>query len=374
MQIAINTLGPSKLKAGIGRYVSNLVNDLAKIDDKNKYFIFVNEDNFEWFANITNSNFKIIKLSNYSKIKFMRVLWEQFILPLYCVTKKIDLLHSPGFTLPFIKTCKQAVTIHDMTFFNYPEHHTFLKRIYFPMMIKHAAKRADLIFADSENTKQDIIKILKVKPDEIQTVHLGVEDIFFEKRNEKETKRILSKYNINKKYLLFVGTIEPRKNIATLISAFAKLPREDLDLVICGKLGWMYDEIFSLIKKEGISEQVKLLGFVPDEDLPSLYANSEVFVYPSFYEGFGLPVIEAMASGCPVITSNLSSTKEIAGESAMLIDPNDQEELIQAIKNLLANDKMRQNLIKKGRLRAKEFTTLATAEKTLRAYQSMYEA
>ncbi len=141
MRIAINTLGPSKLKAGIGRYASNLVNDLAKLDTENKYFIFANENNYNWFANIKNKNFKIIKLGNYSKIKFLRILWEQIILPLQCIIKKIDLLHSPGFTLPLIKTCQQAVTIHDMTFFNHSEHHTFLKRIYFPMMIKYAGKK-----------------------------------------------------------------------------------------------------------------------------------------------------------------------------------------------------------------------------------------
>ncbi len=368
MRIAINTLGPSKLKAGIGRYVSNLVNDLAKIDNQNKYVIFANEDNKEWFTNIKNPNFKIIQLGNYSKIKFLRILWEQIILPIHCVLKKIDLLHSPGFTLPIIKTCKQAVTIHDMTFFNYPEHHTFLKRIYFPLMIKHSVRQADIVFADSESTRQDIIKILNASSDKIKTIHLGVEEIFLKKRNKKELKQTQNKYSLNKKYILFVGTIEPRKNISTLISAFAKLQRKDLDLVICGKLGWMYKSIFKTMKQEKVEKQVKLLGFVPDEDLLNLYAGAEMFVYPSFYEGFGLPIVEAMASSCPVITSNLSSTKEIAGDAAILINPNSEQEITISIEKILRNKNLRQNLIKKGLERAEKFTTINAAKNTLKYF------
>lgn len=371
MNIAINTLGPSKLKAGIGRYVSNLVNDLAKIDDENKYFIFANEDNLSWFKNITNENFKIIKLGNYSKNKLLRILWEQIILPMRCMFKRIDLLHSPSFTLPLIKTCKQAVTIHDMTFFNYAEHHTILKRIYFPLMIKYAARQADIIFADSENTRQDIIRILKTKSDKIKTVHLGVEDIFFEKRTKEEIKQILNKYNLDKKYILFVGTIEPRKNIPALIRAFARIQRKNIDLVICGKLGWMYDSIFSTMQTEKISNRVKLIGFVPDEDLPSIYAGAEVFVYPSFYEGFGIPIVEAMASGCPVITSNISSTKEIAGDAALLFNPNDDEELTDAIENLLNNKNLNKQFRLFGRLRAQIFKTKRTAELVLKSYEDL---
>ncbi len=209
---------------------------------------------------------------------------------------------------------------------------------------------------------------MNVNPKKIQIVYLGVEEIFFEKKSKEKIKQTLNKHNLDKKYILFVGTIEPRKNISALIGAFAKLQRRELELVICGKLGWMYDNLFSVIKKEEISEQVKLLGFVPDEDLPSLYAGAEMFVYPSFYEGFGLPVVEAMASGCPVITSDLSSTKEIAGEAAVLINPNSEDELTNAIKTMLKNNRLRERIVKNGIERAEEFTALRTAKNTLQMY------
>lgn len=372
MRIAINTLGPSKLKAGIGRYVSNLVNYLAKIDFENEYFIFANKDNIGWFSEINNANFKIIKVGDYSKIKPIRILWEQTIFPLHCITKKIDLLHSPGFTLPFIKTCRQAVTIHDMTFFTHKQHHSFFKRFYFPFMIKISAENADIIFADSENSKKNIINILSVNPYKVRVVHLGIENYFYRKEN---IKSVLEKYKIKKKYILFVGTIEPRKNLINLVEAFSKINKreieKDLELVICGKLGWMYDELFSKINKLKIKERIRFLGFVPDQDLPFLYSGAEMFVYPSFYEGFGLPVIEAMACGCPVITSNISSMKEIAEGASVLVDPNDSESISSAINLLLSNKKLKNELIASGLKRAKMFNCLSLAEKTFRGYQEL---
>lgn len=371
VRIAINTLGPSKIKAGIGNYVVNLVKELSKLDIKNEYVILANSDNAEFFTT-NNPNFKTITLPNYTRTKFLRILWEQFKLPKLLRQMGIDILHSPGFIAPLRMTAKSVVTIHDMTFFSHPQYHTKFKRFYFKKMIPLTAKKAAVIIADSENTKKDICKYLDADKQKIAVIHLGVGKDFKKIDAGKAKKFISRKYGIKNKFILFVGMIEPRKNLQRLVDAFLQLKEHELKLVIVGKKGWQMDEFFKMIKELKLEDSIIFPGYVPDDDLVKFYNAAEVFVYPSMYEGFGIPVLEALACGCPVITSNTSSMPEITGPAAVLINPADTQDIKKAMQKLLKNEQLRKTLSEQGIEQAKKFSWQKTAQKTLEAYEKTY--
>ena len=371
MRIAINTLGPSKIKAGIGNYVVNLVKELSKIDNKNEYTIFANKDNAEYFTT-NNPNFKTITLPNYTRTRFIRILWEQCRLPKLLKQMNIDILHSPGFIAPLKMTAKSIVTIHDMTFFSHPQYHTRFKQYYFKKMIPLTVKKANIIIADSENTKKDIHKYLNTEKSKIITIHLGASEDFKKIDRNKAKKFISKKYSIKNKFILFVGMIEPRKNLQRLVDAFIQIKNPELKIVIVGKKGWQMEEFFKMIKDSKLEDTIIFPGYVPDEDLVKFYNAAEIFVYPSIYEGFGIPVLEALACGCPVITSNTSSMPEITGPAAKLIDPNDTDDIKKTIQKLLRNEQLRQTLGEEGIIQAKKFSWQKTAQKTLEAYEKTH--
>lgn len=371
MKIAINTLGPSSLKTGIGNYVVNLVNWLARLDTINEYCILSNESNSAFF-DVKNKNFHTIVLPKYTKIKILRIFWEQLRLPFLLKKMNIDLLHSPGFVAPLIKTTKSVVTIHDMTFFSHQEKHTKSKVWYFKNMIPLSAKRADAIIADSDNTKKEISKYLEIPRSKITTVYLGVSKEF-KQINKKNARAILrKKYSIENKFILFVGMIEPRKNLLKLVDAFLHIKVPLLKLVIVGQKGWHTKELFETIKELNLENEVLFPGYVPDGDLVLFYNAAEVFVYPSLYEGFGIPVLEAMACGCPVVTSNVSSLPEIAENAALLVNPLNVNELAKSVHKILKDSTIRDALINRGLRRAKEFTWDKTAHKTLDVYYQVF--
>lgn len=365
MKIAINTLGSSKIKVGIGNYVVNLVNELQKLDFENDYLILVGRENRGLFAK--SKNFKFVTVWFWNQNKLLRIFWEQLILPFRLLIHRIDILHSPGFVSPILKTTKQIITIHDMTFFTHPNYHLKSKVKYFQNMIPISAKNANWILTDSENTKKDVVEILGTDQTKIKTVYFGTNFKFL----KGSSKFIKQKYKLNCPFILFVGMIEPRKNIFNLIRAFSKISSKiKHKLVIVGKKGWMYDEIFELVEKLTLREKVIFTDYVSDKYLEYFYSAADLFIYPSYYEGFGIPVIEAMACGCPVITSNNSCLSEIAKNAAVLINnPDDTEEIAQKIKRVLFSSIVKQNLSKKGLTRAKDFSWQKTAAKTLEVYK-----
>lgn len=367
MKIAINTLGPSKVKVGIGNYVVSLVNWLQKTDKENEYLIFVGKENEHFFKKA--KNFKFHNIGVFNKNWLIRIIWEQLLLPSILRRKKIDILHSPGFVSPILKNTKQIVTIHDMTFFTHSHFHLSSKVKYFGKLIPISIQRADMVITDSESTKKDIIKLLKTDSNKIKTVHLGTD---FKPKIGAQTW-IRQKYKIKSPFVLYTGTIEPRKNIANLIRAYAKIASKiKQQLVIVGKKGWMYDEVFELVEKLGLKERVIFAGYIPDKDLESFYSAADLFIYPSYYEGFGIPVVEAMACGCPVITSNNSSLSEIASGAALLINnPDDIDEIARKMQRVILNKKLQKTLKQKGFARSKVFSWEKTAEKTLRAYKAL---
>ena len=226
---------------------------------------------------------------------------------------------------------------------------------------------------DSNSTKNDIIKFYPRYEDKIKVIYLGVESHFFP-RSSQEVEKVLNKYNFNFKYFLFLGTVEPRKNIVRVVDAFIRLKQEENiehKLVIIGRKGWLYKEILEKISKTPFSHDIVFSDFMSDNDLPFLYSGAEIFLYPSLYEGFGLPVLEAMSCGSPVITSNLSSLPEVAGDAAILVDPMNVEEIVQAMEKLLRDRELRKELKRKSLERAKFFSWDMAAKETLHLYEDI---
>lgn len=369
MNIAIDLTPIPKDKCGVGVYLYNLVKFLQKIDHKNVYYLFIQDDDLKGF-NIYRENFKYVPVpSKYLRKTFLRLIWEQTILPLKLKKLKIDLLHSPHYSMPYFSSVKQVVTFHDMSFFIMPGVHTFAKRHLFRLYMWLTSKKADSIISVSHSTAEDLTKILKIKDVNSSVIALGVDERF---NNSAEVDRtILKSYKIDGNYFLYVGMIEPRKNIVRLLKAYDNLPggiKNAYKLVICGKKGWMYDDVFRYMEANNLKDKIIFTGFVKDEHLPHIYRGAKLMLYVSLYEGFGLPLVEAMVSGIPYITSNLSSMKEIAGEAGIKVDPYDENAIKEAIIQLLSDEELYDSLVEKGINRVKKYNWTDCAGKTREVY------
>ena len=292
-------------------------------------------------------------------------LWSQIFLPIHLYTKsKIDLYFAPAHYIPRFCPAPIVVTIHDLSFFYYPSE--FRKKDLFQLKnwTAQAIHKSKAIIAVSKTTKKDIVKWYQIPDTKISVIYNG-----FEKKSEdKSDKDVLMQYNISeKKYILYVGTLQPRKNIVTLIHAFNDYYKthEGLKLVIVGKKGWLYDEIFAEVKRLSLNDKVIFTDFIPDEDVIILYKNAWVFVMPSLYEGFGIPILEAMAYGCPVISSQNSSLPEIGGEACLYFDPEDPNDLIEKLYQLAQSKEIYNKLIKTGKNRITLFSWERCAHETL---------
>ncbi|HVS88018.1 MAG TPA: glycosyltransferase family 1 protein [Candidatus Acidoferrum sp.] len=259
-----------------------------------------------------------------------------------------------------------------MTFHLTPSRHALHKRVYFHTMIPAMVRRSDAVITISESTKRDLLALLKAKEEKISVVHLGVDARFQPLKDEGQLAKIRQKYSLPREFILFVGLIEPRKNLETLVDAYlAASISGQFDLVLAGSMGWGYSGLMQKIANSHVGSRIRMPGYVADADLPALYSLATVFVYPSLYEGFGLPVLEAMACGAPVITSCVSSLPEVAGDAAVLIDPSDAGALTLALQQVLRDSQLRKSLSQRARQRAQLFTWEQTAQKTLDIYRTI---
>jgi glycosyltransferase involved in cell wall biosynthesis len=301
----------------------------------------------------------------------VRLVWEQINLPRLANSKNIDLLHSLHYTMPLAYRSRSVVTFHDMTFFLFPQLHTLPKRYFFRFFIHTSSRQASALIADSESTRQDAIRLVGIPAEKIFTAQLGVTQEFHCIKDESALEQARQKYHLPEHFLLFVGMIEPRKNLPALLEAFSSIADQipEYHLVFAGPKGWMVEDILQQKCAPKINGKVHFPGYVEQADLPLVYNMADVFIYPSIYEGFGLPVLEAMACGTPVITSNVSSMPEIVGEAGVLLPPDDSQALAQAILELVNDPAERQRLSVKGLERAMAFTWERTADKTLAVYR-----
>lgn len=355
MKIGVDTQTTLGQKTGFGFYVNNLIKNLGEIDNKNQYYFF-----------------KPKKESDLSTPE--RFIWDQFKIPVHAREKKVDILHQASFSAPVLYSGKTVVTVHDLIARLFGKDIPFYSRMFFGAWMPFSYRFADRIIAISEHTKKDIVKILKVDPKKITVIPLAAGKEFHPVKNKAKIKMVKRKYHTGEKYLLHVGTLNPRKNLEFLIKVFNNVLEKcpDYNLVITGKKGWYYEGLFKLVKKLGLKEKVIFTGYVQDEDAPYLYNGADLFVFPSLYEGFGLPPLEAMACGKPVISSDTSSLPEVIGEAGILLPPDNNKLWVEAIKKVLTNQKIRQEMIKNSLLQAAKFSWRSTAEKTLKVYEDLY--
>lgn len=360
-------------KAGVGVYALNLITKLYELDKINNYFIVVQDDDNS-LDFIDGNNYKLIKIkAKFFRKLILRFFMEQFYLPYLTIKHKIDLVHSLHYSFPLLSPAKKLVTLCDMTFFKFPRSHVLIKRIYFRFFINLIPIFAYEIIAISKSSLDDFREIFPKWKNKGRVVYLGKSDSFRPNLNRERIEKIKGLFGITKEYLLFIGTIEPRKNIKNLVLAFHKLLNtgENYQLVIAGKKGWYYEEVFELINELGLKENVIFTGFMDEKDKPYLIAGAKIFIYPSIYEGFGIPVLEAIACGIPTITSNVSSLPEVSGDAALFAGPSDSVELCMCMKKLINDGALYQRLKQKSVEQAEKFTWDKTALGTLAVYNSL---
>ena len=362
------------LKLGVGVYAYNLVRNLLRVDSRNEYFVIIQDDD-PCLDELESERFTLVRVkSRFFRNKILRFFLEQLYIPHLIIRYGIDVMHSLHYSFPSISfRAKKVVTVHDMTFYLFPKMHIPIKRVYFKAFIRLSSLLADRIITDSVSTMNDYVRLLRHKKDNITAIHLGYDDRFHPGLDRSEIARIKKKYGIEGEYLLFIGAIEPRKNIKSIIIACNRLLNDgfDLTLVIAGPKGWAYSEILETAGRLGLSRHVVFTGFLQESEKPYLLEGAAIFIYPSFYEGFGIPVLEAMACGVPTITSNVSSMPEITGDAAILVDPQNVEDLYLKTKELLTDNRKLDVMKKKSVDQAGNFSWTKTAQETLGVYNTM---
>lgn len=290
------------------------------------------------------------------------------------IRESLDVLHSPIFVPPLLYRGKTVMTVFDLTFKLYPETMKWTGRLWWQLLGAAGFKKANAIIALSENTKRDLCIRFGVAPAKVQVVYPCTRAIFKPQINPRQG---LARYNLPERFILYVGTLERRKNIVSLIRAFALAKQKAHiahDLILVGKRGWLYQDIFHAIDELNLRGTVLLLDYVPDIDLPKLYAAADLFVYISRYEGFGLPVLEAMACGTPVLASNVASLPEVLGDAGIMVPPDDVEQIANMMMQILSAPTLRQTLIAKGLARARQFSLERHIQQTISVYRRVIES
>jgi len=372
MHIGINYTAALRQQAGIGRYTRGLVNALAELDRENQYTLIITADSPGHKGLLLPDNFrlKVLPISE----RRLTILWHRLYLPLAVDTwaGPFDLFHSPDFVLPPLHRAAGLLTVHDLSFMIHPDGAVPGLRNWLNRVVPRSVKRASHILADSHSTKRDLETQLAVSPERITVVGAGVEPRFRPITNEQELTQVRRKYNLPDQFILSLGTLEPRKNFTGLIQAFNQLQGTfpALHLVIGGSKGWLYEPIFAAAAQSPAADRIHFPGFIADDDLATLYSLADIFAFPSHYEGFGIPILEAMACGTPVISADNSSLPEVAGGAALLVPATDTAALTDAIHRLCTTPSLREQCVRLGLAQPAKFTWQTAAEKLLAAYNA----
>ena len=370
MRIAIDAHAVGAKLGGNESYAINLIEALAQIDSANSYTIYVTTDEARDRFHQRWPNFKV--RSTLPHTPLIRI---PLTLSAELRKNPVDVLHVQ-FTAPPFCPCPVVVSIHDLSFEHLPQTFNRRSRTQLRLTVRHSARRAARILSLSEHTRCDIMETYGIEAERIKAIPLAAPKHFAPVHDNRELQRVRHNYGIDGDYILSVGSIQPRKNLARLIKAYAslrgghsaaKLPK----LVLVGKCAWLYDQTLRALEESGVKDSVVLTGYVPEADLPALYTGALCFVYPSYFEGFGLPPLEAMKCGVPVIVGNRTSLPEVVGDAALAVDPFDTDAIAEAIKLLISNSRLREELSVKGQKRAAAFDWQETARKTLSVYEEV---
>jgi glycosyltransferase involved in cell wall biosynthesis len=370
LRIAIDAHAVGAKLGGNESYAVNLIEALAQIDSANHYTIYITTAEAREHFQGRWPNFKVrATLPHTPLIRIPLTLSAEL------RKNPVDVLHVQ-FTAPPFCPCPVVVSIHDLSFEHLPQTFKRRSRTQLRLTVRHSARRAARIISLSEHGRRDIIETYGITAERVSAIPLAAPSHFAPVQDNRELQRVRHNYGIDGDYILTVGSIQPRKNLARLVQAYAslrgnksadKLPK----LVLVGKSGWLYDETLRALKETGVADTVVLTGYVPQEDLPALYSGALCFVYPSYFEGFGLPPLEAMKCGAPVIVGNKTSLPEVVADAALTVDPFDVEAIASAMQRVIESPALREELSIKGQARAETFDWRETARKTLAIYQEV---
>jgi glycosyltransferase involved in cell wall biosynthesis len=369
MRIAFDATSIPRLMAGAGVYTDNLVRALARVDAENEYVVFARTGTFDGVAR-ERPSFRVARVG--ARSRATRLVWEQLVMPVQLRSQAVDVLHSPHHTTPLLVAgCRRVVTFHDLTFFILPERYPRSRLLYFRSISWAAAKAADMLVCPSRAVRDDIVRILRAPPEKVRPIAEAAAPSFGVIDDRAVIDRLRHKYVLPDRFILSVGSLEPGKNRTTLLQAFAQLRRRGLahKLVVTGQRAWRCGNDFRLADELGLKGEVIFTGYVAPGEMPALYNAADLFVFPSLYEGFGLPVLEAMACGVPVVASNVSSIPEVAGDAALLTDPRDAEAICDAMEHILKDGDLRSDLRRRGLERAATFSWEKAARETVAVYE-----
>jgi glycosyltransferase involved in cell wall biosynthesis len=386
-RIGIDARFYGPLGKGLGRYVQEIVDNIIKIDKENEFVIFLSPQNYDEFLPVEPRIRKVLVSARWYS-------WaEQLVLPWQIWREHLDLMHFPHFNVPILVPVKFVVTIHDLILTKFPTIRAStlspwlykIKNLLYRIVISLAVYRSQKIIAVSEFTKKDIIDKFRIDPDKVTVTYEGVaslaygnDSLFVKKLDDSET---LLRYNILENYILYVGNVYPHKNLESLLEVFAELHKKypALRLVLVGKEDYFYQRLKELAGRLNLwhddvaASPVIFTGYVLDAELDVLYRKALFYVFPSLYEGFGLPALEAMAKGCPVASSNQASLPEVLGEAALFFNPNDKADIFLKIDRLYRDQELRQTLVKKGKEQVKRYNWWECARQTLEIYQNIFK-
>lgn len=377
LRIAIDYTSAINQNAGIGRFVRNLVGAVVANDTTDSFLLLhaaPNPGRVVTYPSGSNVSHRVLRVSE----RWSNIIWHRLQVPLPAdwLTGPIDLFHSPDFVLPPVGAARSILTVHDLAFLLYPECADARLRAYLEKTVPRSVQRADYVVADSENTRNDVICLLGVPPERVTVVPGGVDPAFKPVTDPARLAAFRQSIGLDDDtpYILFIGVIEPRKNLMGLIEAFDILKsRRPLPhkLVVAGRRGWLSDATMERAERSLYRNEIIFPGFIPEGEIATLYSAAESFAFPSHYEGFGLPVLEAMACGTPVVASRASSLPEIVGDAGMQVDPDDAERLASALELLALNPEMRADFRERGLARAAQFTWDAAANVMLEVYRKV---
>ena len=355
--------------AGVHVYTREIIRAVTSLDKNNEYILIRPESKNQY------DGVKEIIVPLSEKIPMHRGMRQYGAIPSAARKLNPDIVIEPGHFGPFFlpKKVKRVTVIHDITPVIMPDYHIFMSRLFHKLFLPGILKRANHIITNSEYTKSDVVTHYPITKDKTTAILLGKDENFKPDNNDG----FLKKYNIQKPYFLYVGTLEPRKNLSRLISAFEQLVDNGIcnhQLVLAGKKGWKIDDLYTQIENSSAKNNIILPGFVDKEDLAALYTHADIFVYPSYYEGFGLPILEAMSCGVPVITSNTSSLPEVGGDAALYFDPMSIQDLYETLSKLITNENLMLEMKQKGLERSKQFSWEKAGKETIALFEQIFNS
>lgn len=356
-------------QAGIHNYIRHLIQHLPGSDPSFRYSIFAG---WEWNDAQETGGALSWRVSRWpTERPWVRVAWEQVVQPWSLYQAGVHLMHALAFVSPFVRSVPAVVTIHDLSFLRFPERFRPANRLYLTTMTRLSCRYARRVIAVSQATADEIVRLLHVPAERIDVVSHGIQHARFRPLPAGQVKAFRREKGLPDRFVFYLGTLEPRKNLATLIEAFArtKALRHGVKLIIAGGKGWYYDEIFRRVEELDLTDVVWFTGFLPDAELPLWYNAGTVFAYPSLYEGFGMPLLEAMACRTPVVASNVSCLPEVVGDAGCLVAPYDVAGFAENLERLLSDANLREEFAQRGWTRAAAYTWEATAAATVASYR-----